>query len=110
MDLLDRVERAQRADEGPWLTPADAAGATLAERWPEDADTVLSFATAELGPDAAAHLEAALGRPVPAAAKVVRRAGRLLMRTLYAGDFTGDAAMRRVDIVMLMHRRLWAPR
>ena len=107
LDLIDWVEAAQRPDDGPWRAPIG--GDTLAARWPTEVDTVLSFATVEATEDALGVVETAFGRRPPAVALALRHTGRLLMRTLYAGDFAGAEALTEVDIVMHLHRRLWAP-
>ena len=128
LDLFDRVERAAhrlthdapfaaRVPGAPaWLVPSEPAmwegeDAPAIERlFPSSRDTVLSFASDAL-PDAAREpLEELTQRAPTHAAGLVRAKGKSLIRTLYVGDFAQSEGPTRIDIVMLMHQRIWAAR
>lgn len=128
LDLFDRVERsshplgrdasfATRVPGAPeWLAPSEAAmwegeePARLDRLFPSSRDTVLSFASDALADAAQAALEELAGRVPTHAAALVRAKGKSLIRTLYAGDFSAPEGPTRIDIVMLMHQRIWAAR
>lgn len=102
LDLFDHVESPD------WRGPIDG-GDTLETRWDPDRDTRLISSTAAVSAEVADVFEAALGVRGLHAASVVRRMGRLLLRTLYVGDFSAEP-LTRIDTLILMHRQLWTPR
>ncbi|MFK7989499.1 MAG: hypothetical protein AB8I08_26015 [Sandaracinaceae bacterium] len=102
LDLFDHVEDAS------WRSPIDGDGETLEQRWDASRDTRLVSSTDAISAEVADVFEAALGVRGLHAATVIRRMGRLVLRTLYVGDFSADP-LTRIDTLILMHRRLWAP-
>lgn len=102
LGLFDHVE------DTSWRAPIDGEHDTLEARWDESRDTRLVSSSDAVSAEVADAFEAGLGVRGLHAATVIRRMGRLLLRTLYVGDFSADP-LTRIDTLILMHRRLWAP-